>query len=234
MKTSDTINDLAAALSAAQAHMGPAIKGAKNPHFRSNYADLSSVVEAIRGPFTSNGLSWVQSPSVDPAAGLVTVTTRILHSSGQWVEAAVSAVPGRGGKADLSPQAVGSAVTYLRRYGLQALAGVPSADDDGEAAMGRHGAQGGRGRSQARREAPRAPQAAPKAQAAPEGRWSDAERARFCAKLSDLGLEYDAVAAYCEDIKRPRPSVMGEERRAQLLAYLEGAADVVAGLQGGD
>ena len=141
-----TINDLAAALATAQASMGPAIKGKKNPHFRSNYADLSSVVEAIREPFTANGLSWVQAPSVDPETGLVTVTTRILHSSGQWMEASVAAMPGRGGKADLSPQAVGSAVTYLRRYGLQAMAGVPSADDDGEAAMGRY---------QQRREPPR-------------------------------------------------------------------------------
>jgi hypothetical protein len=49
-----------------------------------------------------------------------------------------------------------------------------------------------------------------------------------------MGLEYAAVAAYCESIKRPRPSVMGEERRAQLLAYLGGAADIVAGLQGAE
>ena len=224
MNTSDTINDLAAALATAQASMGPAIKGKKNPHFRSNYADLSSVVEAIREPFTANGLSWVQAPSVDPETGLVTVTTRILHSSGQWMEASVAAMPGRGGKADLSPQAVGSAVTYLRRYGLQAMAGVPSADDDGEAAMGRY---------QQRREPPRQQRRAPAPAPAPAPeKWSDQERARFCAKLGDLGLEYDAVAEYCESIKRPRPSLMGEERRVQLLAYLEGAADVVAGLQG--
>jgi hypothetical protein len=224
MNTSDTINDLAAALATAQASMGPAIKGKKNPHFRSNYADLSSVVEAIREPFTANGLSWVQAPSVDPETGLVTVTTRILHSSGQWMEASVAAMPGRGGKPDLSPQAVGSAVTYLRRYGLQAMAGVPSADDDGEAAMGRH---------QQRREPPRQQRRAPAPAPAPAPeKWSDQERARFCAKLGDLGLEYDAVAEYCESIKRPRPSLMGEERRVQLLAYLEGAADVVAGLQG--
>ena len=65
-------------------------------------------------------------------------------------------------------------------------------------------------------------------------KWTEKEQARFCAKLGDMGLEYDAVAAYCESIKRPRPSVMGEERRAQLLAYLGGAADIVAGLQGAE
>lgn len=219
MNASEAINELATALAKAQASMGPAIKGAKNPHFRSSYADLSSVVEAIREPFTSNGLAWVQAPSLDADTGLVTVTTRIIHSSGQWVEASVAAMPGRG-KADLSPQAVGSAVTYLRRYGLQALAGVPSADDDGEAAMGR----GYRPQPAPQR---RAPAPAPAAQ----GRWSDTERARFCARLGELGLEYDAVAEFCQAKGRPRPSIMGEDRRKQLLTYLEGAADIVAGLQ---
>jgi hypothetical protein len=220
MNASEAINELATALAKAQASMGPAIKGAKNPHFRSSYADLSSVVEAIREPFTSNGLAWVQAPSLDADTGLVTVTTRIVHSSGQWVEASVSAMPGRGGKADLSPQAVGSCTTYLRRYGLQAMAGCPSADDDAESAMGR----GYRPQPAPQR---RAPAPAPAAQ----GRWSDTERARFCARLGELGLDYDAVAEFCQAKGRPRPSVMGEDRRKQLLTYLEGAADIVAGLQ---
>lgn len=224
MNASEAINELATALAKAQASMGPAIKGAKNPHFRSSYADLSSVVEAIREPFTSNGLAWVQAPSLDADTGLVTVTTRIIHSSGQWVEASVAAMPGRG-KADLSPQAVGSAVTYLRRYGLQALAGVPSADDDGEAAMGR-------GRPEHRQGAstPKYTEIHSKRLPA-HGRWSDTERARFCARLGELGLEYDVVAEFCQAKGRPRPSVMGEDRRKQLLTYLEGAADIVAGLQ---
>jgi hypothetical protein len=220
MNASEAINELATALAKAQASMGPAIKGARNPHFRSSYADLSSVVEAIREPFTSNGLAWVQAPSLDADTGLVTVTTRIVHSSGQWVEASVSAMPGRGGKADLSPQAVGSCTTYLRRYGLQAMAGCPSADDDAESAMGR----GYRPQPAPQR---RAPAPAPAAQ----GRWSDTERARFCARLGELGLDYDAVAEFCQAKGRPRPSVMGEDRRKQLLTYLEGAADIVAGLQ---
>jgi hypothetical protein len=220
MNASEAINELATALAKAQASMGPAIKGARNPHVRSSYADLSSVVEAIREPFTSNGLAWVQAPSLDADTGLVTVTTRIVHSSGQWVEASVSAMPGRGGKADLSPQAVGSCTTYLRRYGLQAMAGCPSADDDAESAMGR----GYRPQPAPQR---RAPAPAPAAQ----GRWSDTERARFCARLGELGLDYDAVAEFCQAKGRPRPSVMGEDRRKQLLTYLEGAADIVAGLQ---
>ena len=225
MKTSDAVNELATALASAQSSMGPAIKGARNPHFRSSYADLSSVVEAIREPFTANGLAWVQAPALDVEQNVVTVTTRILHTSGQWVEAEVSAVPGRGKGADLSPQSVGSCITYLRRYGLQALAGVPSADDDGEAAMGR-------GRPERRQAAstPKYTKIHSKPQPVPDARWSDEERARFCAALGDLGLQYEAVAAYCERVKRPRPSAMGEERRVQLLAYLQGAPDVVSEL----
>lgn len=94
--------------------------------------------------------------------------------------------------------------------------------------MGRNMPQQRQQRPQQRPQQRRAP--APAA----ESKWSDPERARFCAKLGDLGLQYDAVAEYCESINRPRPSLMGEQRRQQLLAYLEGAADVVAGLQGAD
>jgi hypothetical protein len=227
VRTSDAVNELATALASAQSSMGPAIKGARNPHFRSSYADLSSVVEAIREPFTANGLAWVQAPALDVERNVVTVTTRILHTSGQWVEAEVSAVPGRGKGADLSPQSVGSCITYLRRYGLQALAGVPAADDDAELAMGRGGRSAPRGgaRGSAPMSRPTSPPPAP-----PAARWSDEERARFCAALGDLGLQYEAVAAYCERVKRPRPSAMGEERRVQLLAYLQGAPDVVSEL----
>lgn len=217
MQTSDTLNEFAAAMAAAQSQMGPAIKGAKNPHFRSSYADLSSVVEAVREPLTANGLCFVQSPRLD--GEFVTVTTRIIHTSGQWIEAAVSARPGRGNNTDLSPQAVGSAITYLKRYGLQALCGLPSADDDGEAAMGRNG----------RSSAPQRP-AKPKAPAKPK-KWSDKERAAFCAKLRDIGLNYGEVAEFCEAKGRPRPSAMDNERRQHLLEYLEGAADVVKAMQ---
>jgi len=231
VRTSEAVNELAAALASAQACMGPALKGARNPHFRSTYADLSSVVEAIREPFTANGLAWVQAPALDVERGVVTVTTRILHTSGQWVEAEVSAVPGRG-KADLSPQSVGSCITYLRRYGLQALAGCPSADDDAETAMGRGGRPAPRGGARSSSSMSRPSSPAPAPPAASGARWSDEERARFCAALGDLGLQYDAVAAYCERVKRPRPSSMGEERRVQLLAYLEATPDVVAELGG--
>lgn len=130
MQTSDAINEIAAALAKAQGEMGGAVKDSANPFFKSKYADLSSVWDACRGPLTKNGLAIIQSPS---AEGLrVSVDTLLTHVSGQWMRGTVSV----NAKED-SPQAVGSAITYLRRYALQSFAGVAPEDDDGEAAQGR-------------------------------------------------------------------------------------------------
>jgi len=126
--TSFEINELAAALSKAQGVMEPAVKGTKNTFFKSSYADLGAVRESIRKPFADNGLSIVQG-AFTIGEGLVMVRTRLLHSSGQWMESVLSAEA-----KDLGPQAVGSVITYLRRYGISAMAGVATEDDDGEAA----------------------------------------------------------------------------------------------------
>ena len=128
MNTSEQINELAAALSKAQASMTGAQKDSNNPFFKSSYADLSSVMESISTPFADNGLSFVQSPGFDE--GLVSVTTRIMHSSGQWIEGTTVLPPTKN-----DAQGYGSAITYAKRYGLQAMAGVPSVDDDGNAAV---------------------------------------------------------------------------------------------------
>ncbi len=92
MKTSEQINELAAALCKAQAMMKPAKKSEENPYFKSKYADLTNVVENDRKALTSNGLAVVQgaayaADSTGQPAG-VFVTTRLLHVSGQWIEEA--------------------------------------------------------------------------------------------------------------------------------------------------
>jgi len=135
MITSDNIADLAAALSKAQAQVKGAIKDASNPHFKSSYADLASVWDACREAITANGLSIVQAPS-SGVDGVVCVTTRLLHSSGQWMEEALCCKPMKN-----DAQGVGSVITYLRRYSLAAMVGVAPEDDDGEGAVGR-GKQG--------------------------------------------------------------------------------------------
>lgn len=121
------IAELAKALCAAQALMGPAIKDRENPFFKSTYADLASVWEACRGPLTANGLSVAQLPSA--VGPVVTVATFLIHTSGQFIQSNLSM------KAEKdTPQAIGSAITYARRYALAAIVGIASGDDDGETA----------------------------------------------------------------------------------------------------
>ena len=128
METSETIGKLAEALSKAQAIMTGAKKASNNPFFKSKYSDLSHVMEAISQPFADNGLSFIQSPGFDGER--ITVTTRIMHSSGEWIEGTTVLPPTKN-----DAQGYGSAITYAKRYGLQAMAGVPSVDDDGNDAV---------------------------------------------------------------------------------------------------
>lgn len=128
MRQSESIKELATALCAAQKEMGGAVKDAANPFFKSKYADLTSVVKAIKEPFANHGLSYTQFPCAGERA--VGVITRLMHSSGEWLEHEYM-LPMV--KAD--PQSAGSAITYARRYALQAMAGIPTADDDAESAI---------------------------------------------------------------------------------------------------
>lgn len=129
MKKSDSIASLAAALAIAQGQMKGAIKDSANPFFKSKYADLASVVEAIRVAFSLNGLSYIQ--TVEPSdKDEVRVETTLLHSSGEWIACGVLSLPVS--KADA--QGYGSALTYARRYSLSAAVGVAPEDDDGNAA----------------------------------------------------------------------------------------------------
>lgn len=152
---SEQINELAKALSAAQGAMEGAKKDTVNPFFKSRYADLGSVWEAIRGPLSKNGLSVVQ--TVDDTK----LITTLMHSSGQWIDSSypISAK-------DATPQAIGSAMTYARRYALAAIVGVYQTDDDAEAATERPQQQVSRpaAQSQGYRSA------APTTQAIPKGR----------------------------------------------------------------
>ena len=116
------------ALAAAQAQMGPAIKDAVNPAFKSRYADLASVMAACIPALSANGIAVLQPPcEIDGARYVKTI---LAHSSGETVECAVPLIIG---KNDM--QGYGSAVTYARRYGLMAMAGIAPDDDDGNAAV---------------------------------------------------------------------------------------------------
>lgn len=126
---SEQINELATALAIAQGAMQNAFMNKVNPHFKSKYADLSSVLDAIRAPLSSNGLSIVQTMVCDDRGMLLKTT--LLHSSGQFVSSEYP-LPGLGAKA----HEIGSALTYGRRYSIAAMiCNSADEDDDGNAVM---------------------------------------------------------------------------------------------------
>jgi len=128
MAQSESIKELATALSKLQGELTYAKKDSANPFFKSRYADLESVWDACRGLMAANGLSVIQMPG-NYFEGRMWLVTRLCHSSGEWIEQEMS-VPVQ--KADA--QGAGSALTYMRRYALAAFIGVVQADDDGNAA----------------------------------------------------------------------------------------------------
>lgn len=128
MKQSETIIKLSSAMAKAQSEMGGAVKDSSNPFFKSSYADLTSVIKAIKEPFANNGLSFVQFPiNGDHSIGVV---TRVMHESGEWLESEYLLPLLKN-----DPQSAGSAITYARRYSLASMAGIPAIDDDSEMAM---------------------------------------------------------------------------------------------------
>lgn len=130
MKQSESISKLAQALVNAQGELRHAKENAVNPHFKNNYADLSSVIDAIRPAFAKFGLAFVQFETFE-APNTVSVETVLMHQSGEFIsEKSGCLAP----KSD--PQGIGSAITYLRRYSLAALAGITQADDDGNEQSG--------------------------------------------------------------------------------------------------
>ena len=126
------ISALATSLAIAQGKITGALKDSANPFFKSKYADLASVWDACRSALSENGLAVIQQAEAD-AEGVL-VTTTLAHSSGQWTRSTLRLVP-----KDSSPQGIGSAITYGRRYALAAAVGVAQVDDDGNAASGREG-----------------------------------------------------------------------------------------------
>lgn len=120
---------ISAALVAAQKQFGPALKTSTNPHFRSRYADLSAVVEAVIDGLNNNGIALLQ-PCHECSDGVL-VETLFVHESGESISAGKLHVPA----AKQDPQGYGSALTYARRYGLMAACGIAPEDDDGNAAQ---------------------------------------------------------------------------------------------------
>lgn len=127
MNKSEQVNELAAALSKTQAALNRAKESATNPFLKNSYADLGDIWDAARAPMTENGLSVAQFPtSTAEAIGLTTV---LMHASGQWLEDTVY-LPLSDERGKSQAQVAGSIISYLRRYGLSAVLGIVTGEDD--------------------------------------------------------------------------------------------------------
>ncbi len=210
MTTSQDIGKLAEALAKAQAKFENAPKDSENPFYGKKYADLASNICAIRAPLSENGLSVVQGTSAEGA--LVKISTRLMHSSGQWIEDTLTITATK-----LDPQGIGSAITYGRRYALAAMVGIAQDDDDG---------------NDASEKAP--PKAAPKAQekapqASPpheplEDRQKKAQ-ALFTELAQVMASKIGEVAAFDEAAKEryraKKAAIQKKERNAEFFAEVE-------------
>ena len=125
------MKQIASALVKAQREFGPALKTSRNPHFKSKYADLSAVVEAVIDGLNNNGIALIQQTH-ECESGVI-VETLLIHESGEQISGGRLHVPAS--KQDA--QGYGSALTYARRYSLMATTGIAPEDDDGNAASKR-------------------------------------------------------------------------------------------------
>jgi hypothetical protein len=130
VEQSATVSKLFAAVVAAGGELRNPPKDSVNPHFKSRYADLATVLDTVRPVLARHKLAVVQMPTeMDGGPGLATT---LVHESGEWMRATVRLYPGK-----QDPQGIGSALTYARRYGLQAVLGIAADDDDDGAAGSR-------------------------------------------------------------------------------------------------
>ena len=228
------IGKIAGALAKAQGSFGEYAKtktakitSAKGD-FSYAYATLADALEAVRTPLSAAEIAIIQVPRLEGEGWLV-VRSLLLHSSGEWL---ASEIGGPVAGADL--RALGSAITYLRRYGLLALIGLAADDDDAAGAVARPVVA-------ARRRADALPppsQPGASLPTASEGAsapthdlsWADA-RPSFCESLKRLGLSYDDVAGWLAseasartraalDLPALRPSALDQGQRNSLLAAL--------------
>lgn len=203
MRTSNELNELAAALAKAQCAFEAAERGhvakvtskkGEGSSYSFNYADLAAYLDVCRTPLGENGLSFVQMPTTQGLA--VSVVTLLMHASGQFIESdpfTLDIATDHDGR--ISPQAVGSAVTYARRYSLSALIGMASeADDDGNAASGHNAETGPR---QERQERPNCPKCGTN-KATIESKFDDAGTWYCFPKKDGCGHKWQTVQQLAE------------------------------------
>jgi hypothetical protein len=157
MNQSETIGALAASLAKAQGSLNAALKDSKNPHLKNKYADLASIWNAAREPLAANELAVIQ--TTDDSEGGQYLVTTLAHSSGEWIRGRLKIGTEGANKGVNTNQALGSSISYMRRYALAAIVGVIQDDDDGNASSGHNNNQ------QRQQEPPPRPRIDPKKQA---------------------------------------------------------------------
>lgn len=216
MERSESIAALSAALAAAQGEITGASKDALNPHFKTKYADLAAVWDACRPALSKNGIAVMQPVSVEGA--LVKVITLLSHGSGEWISETL-VLEAR----DASPQSVGSACTYGRRYGLSSMVGVaPDDDDDGNAAQPE---RSGLPREYSRPPANPRPESRPAAVASGLISWQQQKELIAAAKTA--GWSDDALATFVKDNYGSWAKVPASEF-AKVMATMQGGTEPVS------
>jgi len=234
IKTSADAGELYGALAAAKLGMGRVIKGKRADAGRRGsytYADLASALEACEHALADAGVCIIQGLSTTDATYTdggkqvqgtkVLVTTRLGHSSGQWVECTVEGWPTMDGV-----QGIGSTVTYLRRYSLMAMVGLAPEDDDGQAAQ----------RGQQRRRKP--PSRPPQEQQEQQEAYPDQMMRQACAHALTLGWSEEQVAGCLRYYGSTNgkvstlPPASQSEARQHCWAQLQGAPPVNGGDDG--
>lgn len=210
------------ALAKAQGAIRSAEKDGTNPHLRSSYSTLSSVIDAAKRPFSDNGLSIIQpsSTEIEGDRATIVIETILLHESGEERSSVMRIIVNKGRN---SYQELGTAQTYGRRYSYMAMAGIaPGDDSDGESEASQQ-----RNKPQQRPNPPtqRPPQKSepkqPKKYQINSGKWEDkARQKRFFAQLGSMGLDYGNLKKFLNNAGKPNPSVMINEDLDALLSFM--------------
>ena len=212
MRTSTETKDIALALGKAQSQIAAARMDSSNPYFSSKYANLAAVVGVSRGPLTENGIVVIQGP-VRTETGWV-LTTRLEHTSGQWYESDFPLLV-----KEQTPQQMGSAVTYAKRYCLCAMVGIVTQDedDDGEKAEQAHRDAKKQPKQAEKPIHPKKPAVAPvKQEAVPKEQIETLKKLR-----ADLGMSTEAMHGFIAKNYKKKWNELSPDDIESLLISLE-------------
>lgn len=143
MKKSETFKEFASSFAKFQLEVTNPKMTADNPYFKSKYAPLDEVLKVVRPILAKHGLSVYQDVSThEERTDHVVIVTTIMHESGEWLESSPLTLPAfqklKDGRSEFNAQGAGSAITYAKRYSLQASLGIAAdSDSDGEEQQGR-------------------------------------------------------------------------------------------------